>query len=780
MSENQHEENKVEETKPKKTNKVKKLVISLWLVSMLALLGPSLLIYAVSIDFMGLFGGLPSYEVLENPKSNLASEIYSSDGKILGHYYRTKRSEVDYEELSPYITNALVATEDKDFFEHSGVSLPAMFRVGIKSLLLGQNKGGGSTVSQQLAKNLFKTREAYKGKLSNVPKLGMLIVKIKEWIVSVQLERSYTKKEIMAMYLNTVFFGNNAFGIESAAQTFFNKNQKDLKLEEAAVLVGLVQAPSRLNPRRHPERAKVRRNVVLGQMQKYNKITKQVADSVKKTELVLDYKIKNHNYGLATYFRSSISDFLVKWAKENDYDLWSAGLKIYTTIDSRMQEHAEKAVKTHMKSLQAKFEQRWGNKNPWIDEQGREIKNFLMKEVKRTKTYKLYNKKFNGDQEQVIQALSIPKKMRVFSWDGEIDTVMSTLDSLRYYKRFLQTGFMAMDPNTGHIKSWVGGINHKYFKYDHVKKSKRQPGSTFKPIVYAAAIDNGYSPCTLAEDVPVSFPIKGQDSWVPQNANGKFTGQKMTLRQAMSRSVNSITAWVMSKIGPRTVVDYAKSLGVTSKMAAVPALCLGVSEVSIYEMVGAYSTFVNKGVYIEPSFILRIEDKNGNVIQDFPAKKRQVLNEETAYLMTYMLRGTAEEAGGTASRLPMSLRKNNEIGGKTGTTQNGSDGWFIGVTKDLVAGVWTGGDSRSIRFRSWVDGQGARTALPAWRNFMTNVYADSTLNYTKGKFSRPEKLNRVLDCEVIENKRMQVLQDTSLVEEEYHPELDDLNDADIL
>ena len=778
MSENQENETIITEGNKKPKN-LKKILIALWVVSILGVLAPVLLISAVSVDFMGLFGGLPSYDVLANPKSNLASEIYSSDGKVLGHFYRTKRSEVSYQELSPFVRDALVATEDKDFFEHSGVSLPAMFRVGIKSLLLGQNKGGGSTVSQQLAKNLFKTRQAYKGKLSDVPKLGMLIVKIKEWIVSIQLERAYTKKEIMSMYLNTVFFGNNAYGIESAAQTFFNKKQKDLKLEEAAMLVGLVQAPSRLNPRRHPERAKVRRNTVLSQMVKYNKINKSTADSLKPKDVFLDYKIKNHNYGLATYFRSTISESLMKWAKENGYDLWADGLKIYTTIDSRMQEYAENSVTSHMSQLQKKFDQRWGKKNPWIDDKGRELKNFILNEVKRTKTYKQYNKKFKGDQEQVIQALSIPKKMRVFSWEGEKDTLMSTLDSLRYYKRFLHTGFMAMDPNTGYIKAWVGGINHKYFKYDHVKRSRRQPGSTFKPIVYAAAIDNGYSPCTVTKDVAVSFPIAGQESWVPQNANGKFTGKEMTLRQAMARSVNSITAWVMSKIGPQTVVDYAKSLGIKSKMAAVPALCLGVSEVSVYEMVGAYSTFVNKGVYIEPSFILRIEDKNGNVVKEFPAKKREVLNKETAYLMTYMLRGTAEERGGTASRLPASLREGNEMGGKTGTTQNGSDGWFIGVTKDLVAGVWTGGDSRSIRFKSWVDGQGARTALPAYRNFMLKVYADSTLNYTKGQFERPEKLSRELDCEVIENKRLEA-SDTTNLDDEYYPELDDLEQEDIL
>ncbi|BDD06194.1 penicillin-binding protein 1A [Aureibacter tunicatorum] len=735
----------------------KKFILISWCIFLLGIASVYGIFWMIRHDVNGWFGGLPTYEQLENPKSDLASELYSSDGVLLGKYFRVHRSQVGYDEISPNIKNALIATEDNVFFEHAGISLRALYRVLWYSAILRQDAGGGSTISQQLAKNLFQTRDDLEGSLAEIDwRIGLVIAKLKEWVVAVQLETSYTKEEIMAMYLNTVFFGSNSYGIEVASQTFFNKPQNLLTVEEAALLVGLVQRPSGYNPNRYPKAAKTRRNTVLNQMEKYGYLAEAKCDSLKELPIKLDYKVKNHNYGLATYFRSVIRDELMKWTKDNNYDLWEDGLKIYTTIDSRMQEYAEQAVEEHMKALQTKFDTQSKGRTPWIDDKGKPIPNFIESEIKRTQTYRDLKRSFDGDSVKIWQALKKPKDMTVFSWNGDIDTTMSSLDSLKYYKKFLHTGFMAMDPHNGEVKAWVGGINHKYFKYDHVKYGKRQPGSTFKPIVYAAAIDNGYSPCYEVVDAPVTFPMPNQDppTWTPQNSNSKFSGEVMTLRQAMARSINSITAFVMSKIGPQTVVNYAKRLGISSPLEPVPSLCLGVSDVSIYELIGAYSTFVNRGVYTQPRFITKIEDKNGTVLQEFPAITKEALNEETAYMMLYMLRGTTEEIGGTGQGVGWELKRDNELGGKTGTTQNASDGWFMGVTKDLVAGAWTGGENRSVHFRSWVDGQGARTAMPIWKIFMTKVYADKELDVEKGAFPRPRKLSKEIDCNIFQMQNM--------------------------
>lgn len=732
--------------------RVKQIIIALWVLFLAIIIGMPIFIYAVRIDFLGLFGGLPSYKELENPKTDLSSTLYFADNVEMGKYFRFNRSQVEFDELSPNLINALIATEDYRFQKHSGIDGQSLGRVFFKSLLLfNKSSGGGSTISQQLAKILFRTRsEDTRGALNRVPGLGMLIIKVKEWIVAVQLERSYTKKEIIAMYLNTFDFGSNAYGIKTASQTFFNKKPADLEIQEAAVLVGLCKNPNLFSPVYRPENAFHRRNTVLGQMYKYNYISKELFDSLSNQPIELDYSVASHNQGPATYFRSVVVWDLLRWAKENGFDLYEDGLKIYTTIDSRMQKYAEEAVVKHMTFQQELFEEHWKGRDPWIDEKGREIKGFVERVAKRTEAYKAAKEKVGDDSLKIFQQLSIKRPMRVFSWHGEIDTVMSTLDSIRYFKRFLHTGFMAMDPSTGHIKAWVGGINHKYFKYDHVKQGRRQPGSTFKPIVYAAAIDNGYSPCHEVADVPVTFTVPGDPpTWVPSNSGGKFTGLDMTLREAMSKSVNSVTAHIMQKIGASTVVDYAKRLGIESPLAAVPSLCLGTSDVSIYELIGAYSTFVNEGFYTKPFFIQRIEDKNGNVLQEFSPLTGEALNEETAHLMLYMLRGATEIPGGTAMGLSREVRENNQIGAKTGTTQNYSDGWFVGVTKDLAAGVWVGGDDRSIHFRNIGLGQGARMAMPIWDIFMQKVYADPTLGITKGPFNPPK--NRItveMDCNV--------------------------------
>ncbi len=748
-------------SKPGSASWVSKTIKYLWITFIAGFFGFVLFVWMVSIDFLGLFGSLPDFKALENPESEIASELYSADGVLLGQYYRENRSPVSFEELSPNLVNALIATEDVRFQDHSGIDMTAMLRVIFKSLLLGQGAGGGSTLSQQTAKNLFKTRtEASQGILSSVPGVRMLIIKTKEWIVATQLEKAYTKNEILTLYLNTSEFGSNAYGIKTAAKTFFNKTPEELTIQESAVLVGLFKAPSYYSPVYNPENSLRRRNTVLGQMKKNNLLTDAAYDSISKLPIELDYSVANQNKGLATYFREIIKADLLRWAKENlksdgsSYDLYGDGLRIYATIDSRMQRYAEEAVNEQMKVLQAKFYKEMGSRDPWIDANNQVIPNFIEDRVRSTDAYRNLRRRYENDPDSINIKLNEKKQMKVFSWDkGEVDTLMSTMDSMRYYKKFLQAGFMSMDPHTGQIKAWVGGLDHKYFKFDHVKRSKRQPGSTFKPFVYAAAIENGYSPCYSVIDQPVEVYIPGQPAWSPANADGKFSYKKMTIRKAMAQSVNSITAYMMKKLSPKIVVETARRLGVTSDLEEVPSLALGVNDVSIYEMVGAFGTFVNKGEHTTPFYIDRIEDKNGNVIQQFTPKKRAAMSEEHAYLMLYMLRGGFEEESGTSQGVPWALREGNELGGKTGTTQNASDGWYMGVSKDLVSGTWVGGDDRAIHFRSWADGQGGRTARPIWVKFMEKVYADKNLGYTKGPFPRPERpLSIEIDCDLYETE----------------------------
>ncbi|MCL6258489.1 transglycosylase domain-containing protein [Aquiflexum sp. TKW24L] len=742
-----------------------KIIKYIWMVFAAGLLGFVLFVWAVSGNFLGLFGELPDFKELENPQSELASELYSADGVLLGNYFRENRSPVTYKDLSANLVNALIATEDVRFEDHSGIDFQSMARVLFKSIILQQGTGGGSTLSQQTAKNLFKTRNLEsQGILSSIPGLRMLIIKTKEWIVAAKLEKSYTKEEILTLYLNTSEFGSNAYGIKTAAKTFFNKEPIDLDIQESATLVGLFKAPSYYSPVFNPDNSLRRRNTVLGQMEKYDFLTEAEFDSISQIPIELDYRVGNQNQGLATYFREVIKADLIKWSKENlksdgtPYDLFGDGLRIYTTLDSRMQRYAEESVDEHMRELQKKFEKEIGTRAPWIDSNGQVIPDFLETAVKRTDAYRNLVKRYGNGADSVVIKLNEKKRMRVFSWDmGELDTLMSTMDSLRHYKKHLQTGFVSMDPHTGHIKAWVGGINHKHFKFDHVKQSKRQPGSTFKAFVYAAAIENGYSPCYSVIDQPVEINTPGQPAWSPKNADGKFTYDKMTIRLAMAQSINSITAFMMKKLGPKVVVETAHRLGITSDLEEVPALSLGTSDVSVYEMVGAMGTFVNKGEHIVPFYIDRIEDKNGNLLQQFTPKKKPAMSEEHAYLMVYMLRGGFEESRGTSQGVSWTLRdEGNQLAGKTGTTQNASDGWYIGMSKDLVSGSWVGGDDRAIHFRSWISGQGAQTARPIWVKYMAKVYADQSLGYTKGPFPRPDRpLSIEIDCDKyeLENSR---------------------------
>ncbi|MGV3541428.1 MAG: penicillin-binding protein 1A [Rufibacter sp.] len=734
------------------TNRYPKIISGLWIFFAAGFVFFLLYIFAVSINFLNLFGDLPDLKTLENPKSELASEVYSEDGVLLGKYFRENRSPVTYEQLPKHLVDALIATEDIRFEEHSGVDLKGTFAI-IYYQLTGKQDRGSSTLTQQLARNLFRTRsDLNDGLLSGVPGVRTFNIKAKEWIMAIKLERSYTKKEIMLMYLNTVDFGSNAYGIKVAAKTFFNKNPEDLTIEEAATLIGVLKGPSFYSPVTRPERSLARRNTVLSQMQKYNFINESTFKTAAAKPIDLDLNVENQNKGLAPYFRTEMGKFLVKWAKENGYDLYSDGLKIYTTINARMQQHAEEAVEQHMKVMQKEFFRQYKNKKPWIDENGREIKNFIEDQIKRTARYKSLDEQYDGNQDSINFYLNEKVPMKVFSWSGERDTLMSPLDSLRYYKHYLQAGFMAMDPLTGHVKVWVGGNNYKYFKYDHVKQGARQPGSTFKPFVYTTALEKGYSPCYEVTDAPVTIINPDGVPWTPKNSDGGYSGKRLTLRQALAFSVNSITAFLMKKLGPEEVASTAKRLGITTKLDVVPSLALGISDVTLYDMVGAYGTFVNKGVWTEPQYLLRIEDKNGNVLQEFAPKTLEALNEETAYLMVHMLQAGADIRGGTSYYgLRHRYGLKNEIGAKTGTTQNQSDAWFMGITPDLAAGVWVGGEDRSIHFRSAAYGQGNKLALPIYAIFMKKVYADKNLNVSKAPFPKPANLSVQINCNTYNN-----------------------------
>lgn len=726
-----------------------------WIAFIVLMLGLPLYVLTVSIDLFGLFGGMPSIHEIENPENDLSSEILSADGESLGRYFRYNRSQVHYNQLSPDLVNTLLISEDHRFYQHSGLDLPAYLRV-IKGVLTFSSAGGGSTITQQLAKNLFTQNKdrSLDGPLAKLGKWPRRIIqKTKEWIIAVNLEENFTKEEIIAMYLNTCDWTSGAFGIKVAAETFFNKQPDSLNLQESAILIGMLQAPSAFHPKNKPESALRKRNEVLGKIyeHKYRIKTREEFDSIKALPIELDFRVQNQNVGLATYFRTVLGNYLLNYCNSKGIDLYNSGLKIYTTIDSRLQKYAEEAVAEHMKNLQGQFFNEWNarKRNPWLDEDGKEIQDFLAKRIRKTEAYRVYSERYGENSDSLKIMLRKKKPMTVFSWKGERDTLFNSFDSLNYYERFLQTGFMSMDPVSGQIKAWVGGIDHKYFKFDHVRQGKRQPGSTFKPFVYGLAMENDYSPCYTLLDISPQFREVNGRTWYPPNSEPPLrgTGKPLTLRQAMARSVNSITAQMMQALTPENVVEFAHRVGVESKLDPVPSLCLGTSDVSLFEMVGAYCTFVNGGIRTEPIFITRIEDKNGNVIENFVPKTKEAISEQTAYKMIYMLRGGLEESHGTSQGVPYALREDNEIGGKTGTTNDASDGWYMGVTHDLVTGIWVGGDERAIRFPTWSFGQGAKSAMPIWVKYMQKAYADPKTKIVKGQFKRPASgVDTSLDC----------------------------------
>lgn len=686
-----------------------------------------------SIGF-GLFGELPTFRDLENPKSNLASEVISSDGPVLGSYYVQNRSNAKFKELPASLINALIATEDVRFYEHSGIDLKGTFAIVLYSAI--GKKRGSSTITQQLAKNLFPRKK------QSIFNIG--IIKLKEWLTAIKIERNYTKEEIITMYFNTVDFGSNSYGIKTASKTYFNKLPSELKIEEAALLVGILKGTTVYSPIRNPERAKSRRNVVLTQMEKYGFITESELEEASNSEVTLKFTSPDHNQGSATYFREYLRMELQAWCKENkkadgqNYDLYRDGLKIYTTIDSRMQLYAEEAIKEHLTYLQKEFNNHWKGRIPW----GKNT-DIIVQSLKRSERYQLM-KEDGATDEEIETAFNTPTSMTVFSWTGDRDTTMTPLDSIKYYKWYLRSSFMSMDPHTGHIKAWVGGPDYRYFKYDQVKTGKRQVGSTFKPLVYTVAMDNGWSPCFEAPNLPIVF--EDFDNWSPKNSDGKDGGM-MTLRMGLANSVNLITAYMMKQVGPQAVVNVAKKMGITSDIPAYPSICLGTPDVSLYEMVGAYSTYANKGVWTEPIYITRIEDKNGNVLFEKVPRKVDALSEQTAYLMIYMMKGVIDKGTGLRLRGPR-YRFTNPIAGKTGTTQENSDGWFIGITPDLVSGTWTGAEDRMVHFRSTNLGEGANTALPIWALYMKKVYADPKLKISMGDFQAPPGgLSVVVDCD---------------------------------
>ena len=704
------------------------------------------LVFLVVLFFVcvasGVFGTMPTFEELENPRTNLATEIYSADGKILGTYYVENRSNVRYAELSHYMPEALISIEDERFTEHSGIDTKALFRVAY-GILTGNKKGGGSTITQQLAKNLFKTRENLNTADGKKRTHSLVMRKFQEWIIAARLEHNYSKEEIVAMYLNTVEFGHNTFGIRSAAKTFFDKNPKDMNLEECALMAGVINAPTRYSPIRNPERSMERRNLVLKKMAENGYITQAECDSVSQISLDMSrFNIMDHNTGQATYFREYLRSELMEWAKNNThadgtpYNIYTDGLRIYTTIDSRMQAYAEEAVKEIVGGqLQPSFVKHMkGVKNaPFSDMTADQIDYRLESAMKLSDRYRILANE-GMPYDSIRAEFDRPVPMTVFSWKGPIDTVMTPMDSIRYYKWFLQAGLVSIETHTGHVKAYVGGLDFRFFKYDHVTQARRQVGSTFKPFLYSYAMgDEEFTPCTKIPNIPYTIEVSKGRYWSPSNGGGG--GGEITLKSALAQSNNWISAYLMNHYGPEAIITHVRRLGVESPIEAVPSICLGACDLKLIEMVGAMSTFANQGVHVKPVFITRIEDKNGNVIYRNSPVENEAMSELAAYKTVELMKGVVQSGTGTRLRYKYGLK--NPIAGKTGTTQKNSDGWFMGITPDLTTGVWVGADDRNVHFRWTGLGQGAATALPIWAVYMKKVYDDKNLNISQGDFPKP-------------------------------------------
>ena len=724
---------------------------------------------------LGLFGPMPPLQQLENPKTNLATQIISSDGEILGKFfYNDNRTPIGFDELPEHLVQALVATEDERFYAHSGIDFRGTFRA---IAFLGK-RGGASTITQQLARQLFVG-------VRSRNKAQAITQKIKEWVLAVMLERRYTKQEIIAMYLNIYDFGYQADGIQSAAKIYFNKTPMTLSKEESATLVGMLKNSSLFNPKRRPEMTRDRRNVVFQQMYRNDFITKEERDSLQQLPLTLEFTPDSHREGLATYFRTYVKQYMQKWVKDNPkadgerYDIYRDGLRIYTTIDSRLQALGEQAMEQHMKKLQDEFfKQNTPTLNPtapFLELREGEIDTLLERSARRSERWRALRAS-GKDEESIWATFKEPTPMTVFSWKGDIDTVMTPLDSMRYYKHYLRGAMMSMDPVNGHVKTWVGGFNYKHFQYDQVRQGRRQIGSTFKPFLYATAIDQlRLSPCDILPDALFCIePMKfgNVEAWCPKNSGDKY-GQMRTLKNALANSVNTVSARLMDKVGPTPVVNLAKKMGITSYLPRVPSIALGTPDISLFEMVGAYSTFANKGIYVKPITITRIEDKNGTVLFEVAPETRDVISEESAYVTLNLLKGVTE--GGSGQRLRHNVAKDNyayqavvtgypyeftnPIAGKTGTTQNHSDGWFMGMVPNLVTGVWVGGEDRAVHFDNIAYGQGASMALPIWALFMKAAYENPDLGVSLEDFEAPEVVGIPIDCAPIDPNALNPLEE---------------------
>ena len=751
--------------KHKKKSTYLKYILTIWGIFFFGVLS---IIILFSGAALGLYGPMPDLQQLENPRTNLATQIISSDDAILGKYYfDDNRTPIIFDEIPTHTIQALIATEDERFYEHSGID----WRGTLRAFAFLGKRGGASTISQQLARQIFvgvRSRNLLK----------TVLQKAQEWVIAIQLEKRYTKKEILTMYLNKYDFGYQADGIRSAAKIFFNKTSKELSIEESATLVGMLKNSSLFNPIRRPERVKKRRNIVFQQMLRNKLLSNEEVDSLSKLPLKITYTPESHREGLATYFRAYLKDFMDDWINENPkpdgskHNLYRDGLRIYTTIDSRIQQLAEDAVIGHMKNLQKEFFlQNTEEENPtapFLDLRDGEIDTLLQRTAYRSERWR--KMKLAGvSDEEILSSFDREVPMRVFSWKGEIDTIMTPMDSIRYYKHFLRASLMSMEPQTGHVKAWVGGYNYKHFQYDQVKQGRRQIGSTFKPFLYATAIDQlKLSPCDSLPDALYCIEPRKHgnlNAWCPKNSGDKY-GKTRTLKNALANSVNTVSARLMDLVGPRPVINLARKMGVTSYLPAVPSIALGTPDISLFEMVGAYSSFANQGIYVKPVMITRIEDKNGRSLYDVQPVTRDVLSEEAAYVTVNLMQGVTQSGSGARLRHAGLEKTNyiyekvvtgypfifeNPIAGKTGTTQNQSDGWFMGMVPNLATGVWVGGEDRSIHFKEIGFGQGATMALPIWGNFMRSLYENPNFGISMEDFTAPENLNIPVDCEELAN-----------------------------
>ena len=751
--------------KHKKKSTYLKYILTIWGIFFFGVFS---IIILFSGAALGLYGPMPDLQQLENPRTNLATQIISSDDVILGKYYfDDNRTPIIFDEIPTHTIQALIATEDERFYEHSGID----WRGTLRAFAFLGKRGGASTISQQLARQIFvgvRSRNLLK----------TVLQKAQEWVIAIQLEKRYTKKEILTMYLNKYDFGYQADGIRSAAKIFFNKTSKELSIEESATLVGMLKNSSLYNPIRRPERVKKRRNIVFQQMLRNKLLSIEEVDSLSKLPLKIIYTPESHREGLATYFRAYLKDFMDDWINENPkpdgskHNLYRDGLRIYTTIDSRIQQLAEDAVIGHMKNLQQEFFlQNTEEENPtapFLDLRDGEIDTLLQRTAYRSERWR--KMKLAGiSEEEILSSFNREVPMRVFSWKGEIDTIMTPMDSIRYYKHFLRASLMSMEPQTGHVKAWVGGYNYKHFQYDQVKQGRRQIGSTFKPFLYATAIDQlKLSPCDSLPDALYCIEPRKHgnlNAWCPKNSGDKY-GKTRTLKNALANSVNTVSARLMDLVGPRPVINLARKMGITSYLPAVPSIALGTPDISLFEMVGAYSSFANQGIYVKPIMITRIEDKNGRSLYDVQPVTRDVLSEEAAYVTVNLMQGVTQSGSGARLRHAGLEKTNyiyekvvtgypfifeNPIAGKTGTTQNQSDGWFMGMVPNLATGVWVGGEDRSIHFKEIGFGQGATMALPIWGNYMRSLYENPNFGISKEDFIAPENLNIPVDCEELAN-----------------------------